>query len=274
MPLATLNDILPAARQERRAVVAINVANMETLRPVVQAAELEEAPVIVQVYHRLFEDDRAEMIAAMTIRLAEKSSSPIALHLDHGASVAQVEQAVKIGYTSVMIDGSRLPFEENIAITLEAAKIAKAAGASIEAEIGHVPFADGAIEPSTVAEAVEFVERTGVDALAISIGTAHGFHVEEPKLDVARADDIGAAVSIPLVLHGGTGVPEAQIKRVVASGVCKINVATEYQDLFLRLAAAEAAKNAEEFKPVDLRFKPVEDNLLDFVRRKTRVFQP
>lgn len=270
--LVTFNEILPQARKEKRAVGAFNVANLETLFSVFKAAEQENSPVIIQVYQRLFNDERASLIAAMTKRLAEHARIPVALHLDHGASLEQICKAIALGYTSVMIDGSQRPFAENIALTTEAARIAHDAGVSLEAEIGHVPFGDGAIELSTAAEAVEFVERTGVDALAISIGTVHGFYKKEPKLDIQRAAEIGQSVSIPLVLHGGTGVPDEQLKKAITCGVAKINIATELQSMFLRGVAAELAKNGDKFMPLDLYFKPVEQRIQEYVRSKIRAF--
>ncbi len=270
MPLVTFNQILPQARAEKRAVAAFNVANLETTLSVFKAAERENSPLIIQVYQRLFKDERAALIAAMTARLAAEAGIPVALHLDHGESLEQIRQAIKTGYTSVMIDGSKLPFAKNIALTAEAAKIAHDAGVTLEAEIGHVPFGDGEIELSTAAEAEEFVVKTGVDALAISVGTVHGFYKKAPVLDIARAREIGGKVGIPLVLHGGTGVPEDQLKQAIACGVAKINIATELQSLFLKSVASELAASGEKFKPVDLCFKPVEEKIKDYVSTKIR----
>jgi len=270
MPLVTFSAILPQARLAKRAVAAFNVANMETVLAVFRAAEHERSPVIIQVYQRLFADERAALIAAMTRQLADASDIPVALHLDHGESLDQLRQALRLGYTSVMIDGSKRPFAENIALTAEAARIAHDAGATLEAEIGHVPFGDGEIELSTAAEAEAFVAQTGVDALAISIGTVHGFYKREPELDIARAAEIAARVPIPLVLHGGTGVPAAQLRQAVACGVAKVNIATELQSLFLKRAAAELAACGEKFRPVDLCLKPVEADVQTYVRDKIR----
>lgn len=270
--MLTLNEMLPQARKERRAVGAFNVANLETLLSVFTAAAQEKSPVIIQVYQRLFNDDRAALIAAMTSRLEQSHGIPVVLHLDHGTSIEQIANAIDLGYTSVMIDGSQLPFDENIALTSEAVAIAHRSGVSIEAEIGHVPFGDGAIELSTAAEAVEFVKQTGVDALAISIGTAHGYYKKEPALDIERASEIGNGVSIPLVLHGGTGVPDEQLRMAIACGVAKINIATELQGMFLSGVAAELEKNGKKFMPLDLYFKPVEERIGAYVRSKIRAF--
>ncbi|OGV36292.1 MAG: hypothetical protein A2020_07780 [Lentisphaerae bacterium GWF2_45_14] len=272
MPLVTFNEILPQARKEKRAVAAFNVANLETLLAVFKAAEEEKSPVIIQVYQRLFNDERAALIGAMTRKLVEKSDIPVVLHLDHGSSANLVKKAIAAGYTSVMIDGSQLSFADNIAMTSEAVKIAHGSNVSIEAEIGHVPFGGGEIELSTASEALEFVAKTGVDALAISIGTAHGFYKKEPVLDIERASKIGKAVNIPIVLHGGTGVPDEQLKKAIECGVAKINIATELQNMFLRGVASELEKNGEKFIPLDLYFKPVEEKITQYARAKIRAF--
>ena len=273
MPLVTMNEILPAARKAGRGVGAFNVANLETVISVLRAAEQEKSPVIVQVYQRLFGDERASLIGAMVSRWAATSELPIALHLDHGVSVEQVQQAIDVGYTSVMLDSSQLPFEENVALTQEAVKLAHRAGVTIEAEIGHVPFGDGTVKLSTVTEVVKFVEQTGVDALAVSIGTAHGFYKTKPVLDLERARTIGENLEIPMVLHGGSGTPLDQVREAIRCGFAKINVATELQHTFVQSIAGEIDKNGDKFLPVDVYFKPVEEHVCDYVRRKIRDFR-
>lgn len=273
MPLVTMNEILPQAKKDGRAVCAFNVANLETLLSVFKAAEEVTDSIIIQVYQRLFNDERAAMIGEMTKYLAKKSNMKVVLHLDHGVSVEQIQQAIDAGYTSVMFDGSKLPFEENIKLTSECVKIARQAGVSIEGEIGHVPFGGGDIEISTTAEAVEFTERTGVDALALSIGTAHGFYTKEPELNIERAREIGERISIPMVLHGGTGVPAEQVKKSIACGVAKINIATELQYLFMGSIKTELEKNGDKFIPVDLYLKPVEEKIIEYVKAKISSFE-
>ncbi|MFO7938024.1 MAG: class II fructose-bisphosphate aldolase [Kiritimatiellia bacterium] len=270
--LVTLNKILPQARKELRGVGAFNVANLETVLSVYRAAVREKSPVIIQVYQRLFNDERAAMIAGMTERLAAETDIPIALHLDHGESIDQIRKAISLGYTSVMFDGSKYPLEKNIELSAEAAAIAHDAGVTIEAEIGHVPFGEGVPELSTASEAAEFIEKTGVDALAVSVGTAHGFYKCDPELDIERLKEISECVSQPLVLHGGTGVPVDELKKAIACGVAKINIATELQNFFVRQVAAEIETNGDAFKPVDLYFKPVEEKLTDFIAAKIKSF--
>lgn len=261
------------AKKEGRGIAAFNVANLETLLAIFHAANETKSPVIIQVYQRLFNSAWADMIAAMTIRLAEKTELPVVLHLDHGTSIGQLKQAIKSGYTSVMIDGSQLSFEENIELTRLAVPIARNSGVSIEAEIGHVPFGGGEAALSTVDEAIEFSQRTGVDALAVSIGTAHGFYKEEPRLDIQRAKEINESVDIPLVLHGGTGVPCEQLKKLIAHGFAKVNIATEYQNMFLEETRKELEANQGKFKPLDLFFSPCVEKLTAFARKKIRILQ-
>ncbi|MFA6714100.1 MAG: class II fructose-bisphosphate aldolase [Victivallaceae bacterium] len=268
MPLVTLNEILPQAKKAGYAVPAINVANLETTLAVFKAAEAKKSPIIIQVYQRLFNDERAALIAAMTAKLAAEASISVVLHLDHGVSPEQIRKAVEAGYTSVMIDGSQLPFAENIELTAQCVKIARQAGVSIEAEIGHVPFGGGKVALSTPAEASEFVEATGVNALAVSIGTAHGYYKDTPRLDLQLAAEIGRSVDIPLVLHGGTGVPDDQLEKIIGCGFAKVNIATEFQHLFLKETSRRLNEVDGKFTPVDLFMAPVEEKLKDYVSAK------
>ena len=266
------------AMKDGYAVPAYNFNNMEQLQAIVNACCRSRSPVILQLSKGARDYANSTLLRWMGRGAVEMMKElgkpvPVALHLDHGESLDQIEKAIAIGYTSVMIDGSKLPFAENIALTAEAAKIAHNAGVTLEAEIGHVPFGDGEIELSTAAEADEFVGKTGVDALAISIGTIHGFYKKAPVLDIARAAEIGGKVGVPLVLHGGTGVPDDQLKLAVGCGVAKVNIATELQSTFLKGAAAEIAANGDKFKPLDLYFKPAEQKVFDFVCAKIRSLQ-
>ena len=218
MALVTMTEMLQAARKEKRAVGAFNVANYETALAVLKAAEGEHSPVIIQVYDRLFQSDKAADLAGTLIRLALRANQPIALHLDHGSSLEHVAVALHAGYTSVMFDGSRLPYEENAAKTKLAVELAHAAGCSAEGEIGHVAQGDET-SLTSVEEAVGFARTTGVDALAVSIGTAHGYYKAEPKLDLVRCKAIGEALpELPLVLHGGSGTPLDAVRESIRCG--------------------------------------------------------
>ena len=272
MSLVTMRELLPAARKQRRAVGAFNVANYETAAAVVRAAEKERSPVIIQLYMRLFNSDKAYDLAGMLIRMAGRSSQPVALHLDHGDSVTQVENALKWGYTSVMFDGSRLPYDENVRLTRHCAELAKAAGASIEGEIGHVAMGDDTAltEPE---EAEAFASAAGVDALAVSIGTAHGYYRSEPKLDISRCRAIAERLpDVPLVLHGGSGTPLSEIRKAIGNGIAKINVATEFQHTFLKSAGTSLAALDGKFVPVDKFMEPVIDDCAAYIARLIRFF--
>lgn len=273
MALVTMKELLPAARKEKRAVGAFNVANYETALAVMKAAEAEKSPVIIQVYDRLFDSYKAADIAGMLIRLALRSNQPIALHLDHGSRLEHVAVALHAGYSSVMFDGSRLPFEENVAKTRLAAELAHAAGCSVEGEIGHVAQGDETAL-TVVSEAVDFAKQTGVDALAVSIGTAHGYYKATPKIDVERCREIAAALpDLPLVLHGGSGTPLEDVRAVIRSGVAKVNIATEYMDTYLKSSRAELEKLNGKFLPVDKFFDPVVDACAAHAARLIRFFR-
>jgi ketose-bisphosphate aldolase len=272
MALVTMKEMLIAARREKRAVGAFNVANYETARAVLLAAEQENQPVIIQLYMRLFDSEKAYDLAGTLIRLAHRAKVPVALHLDHGNTVKQVKDALAWGYTSVMYDGSRLPFEENVRNTAFCVQYAKSFGASVEGEIGHVAQGDETAL-TDVAEAVAFAEQTGVDALAVSIGTAHGYYKSEPKLDIPRCQAIADALpEVPLVLHGGSGTPLEDVRKSIAAGIAKINIATEYQDTYLKSAEKELALLEGKFLPVDRFFDPVVDACAAHAARLIRFF--
>jgi len=272
MSIVTLRELLPSARAQKRAVGAFNIANYETARAVILAAEHEKSPVIIQLYMRLFNSDKAYDLAGSLIRMAERCSQPVALHLDHGESVEQVENALKWGYTSVMFDGSRLPYEENVKLTRRSAELAHAAGASVEGEIGHVAMGDetALTEPE---EAEAFAAATGVDALAVSIGTAHGYYKNEPKLDIDRCRAIAERLpDVPLVLHGGSGTPLDQVRKAIENGIAKINVATEFQDTFLKSTERELAALNGKFVPVDKFMDPITEDCAAHIARLIRFF--
>lgn len=272
MSLVNFCEMLHDARSEHRAVGAFNVANYELSRAVIQAAEAENSPVIIQVYMRLFDSDKAYDICGMLQRLAIRSKVPVALHLDHGNTIKQAKDALAWGYTSVMYDGSKLPFEENVRNTSFVAQYAHATGASCEGEIGHVAAGDETAL-TDVGEAVEFAKTTGVDALAVSIGTAHGFYKAEPKLDIPRCKAIADALpDIPLVLHGGSGTPLADVRKSVEAGIAKINIATEFMDGYLKATRAELEKLDGKFLPVDKFYDPIVDACAEHVRRLIHFF--
>lgn len=265
MSLVTLNEILPAARAAGTAVAAFNVANYETAVAAISAAERENRPVILATYHRLLADPRLGAVVAALRHLGEHSPVPVAIHLDHGATLDQVKTAIRLGYTSVMLDGSRFALAENIEVTRQAAELAHKAGLSIEGEIGQLPTPGQPIPYTDPEEAVRFVRETGVDAVAVAVGTAHGFYQATPVLKLEVAAEVGRRVSIPMVLHGGSDTPHDQVRAAVKCGMAKVNFSTEYQALFQRQLKVRLDELHGKFAPVDLVLKPVVEQVSDFM---------
>lgn len=242
MPLVTTKQLLLHAQKHRYAVCAFNVENMEMVQAVVEAAEESRAPVIIQTSANTAKYAPMPMYAAMVEAALETASVPVALHLDHGDGTDLAVKAIRAGYTSVMIDASKQPFEENLRLTKAVVDISQPVGVSVEAELGNVGGkpddlqygTDGYTKP---AEAKEFVERSGVDALAVAIGTAHGVYKGEPNLDLTLLQELRNTVSVPLVLHGASGLSEQDVRRCIESGISKINYATE-----LRIGFTEAVR--------------------------------
>ncbi len=272
MALVTMKEMLAEARKEKRAVGAFNIANYELSRAVLQAAEAENQPVIIQLYMRLFDSEKAYDLCGMLRRLATRAKVPVALHLDHGATVKQAQDALAWGYTSVMYDGSRLPYDENVQNTAFVSQYAHAVGATCEGEIGHVAQGDETAL-TDVEEAVRFADATKVDALAVSIGTAHGYYKSTPKLDIERCRAIADALpETPLVLHGGSGTPLEDVRKSIEAGIAKINIATEFMDTYLKSTRAELNTLDGKFLPVDKFYDPVVDACAAHAQRLIKFF--
>ncbi|MBQ1502611.1 MAG: class II fructose-1,6-bisphosphate aldolase [Clostridia bacterium] len=236
-------EMIKAAREGRYAVPAFNAENMEMVQAIVSAAESVRSPVMIQTTMPTVKYIGEDMAVAMVKTVAERATVPVALHLDHCTSFDAVMRALWAGYTSVMFDGSKMPFEENVALTRKVVDAARPMGVTVEAELGTVGGKEDNVSASIIytepEEAEEFVERTGVDILAIAIGTAHGFYKGEPKLDFDRIDVIRNRIDTPLVLHGGSGIPTESVKRAISLGMSKVNFATE-----LRAAMTGAVRTA------------------------------
>lgn len=236
--LTDFKSILSLAEEGGFCVPAFNVYNMETVRGVINAAEKANSPVILQVYSRLVTTGFINDLAPVVLGAAEKANVPVCFHLDHGAGECEVVRSLKIGMTGIMYDGSAYSLEENIAKTKRAAELAGYVGVSVEGELGHIgKAADGdesvATEFTRPDEAERFVRETGVAALAVMVGTAHGRYKKAPVLDIARIAEIKKRVGIPLVLHGGSGVPDDQIKAAIGAGIRKMNFGTDLCYSFL-----------------------------------------
>ena len=272
MSLVSMKEMLAEARQSGKAVGAFNVTNYETAAAVLKAAEAEKEPVVIQLYMRLFDTGKAYDLAGTLQRLAFRAKVPVALHLDHGSTVKQAKDALAWGYTSVMYDGSRDPYDENVKWTRFVADYAHALGATCEGEIGHVAQGDETAL-TDVAEAEAFARETGVDALAVSIGTAHGYYKAEPKLDIARCAAIAEAIpGTPLVLHGGSGTPLADVRRAIECGIAKVNIATEFLDTYIKATLKTYQALDGAFVPPDKLADPIIDECAAHVQRLVRFF--
>lgn len=233
--LVNMKYILDAANRDGYAVMAVNSVNMEMARAVIGAANEEHSPIIVQLGKgQMARHAHPDDIIPMILDMARRADVPVCLNLDHGPDFEAEVDAMHRGFTNVMIDASSLPFEENVRRTRQIVDLAHAQGINVEAELGHVGMASDGDDRSSdmytnVAQAQEFVARTGVDALAVAIGTAHGKYPDGyvPKLDFQRLEELKAALKMPLVLHGGSGSGEENIRRAVAGGINKINVYTD-----------------------------------------------
>ena len=233
--LVNLQTILKDADANGYAVPAFNVYNMETVMGVIQAAEEQRSPVIMQFYSRLATTGFVDYLAPVILRAAEKASVPVCMHLDHGAGYEPATIALKNGATGIMVDFSALSLDENIEKTAKAVSLLNAVNVGVEGEIGHIgKAADGVpTDYTTVEEAKKYVDGTGVSALAVAVGTAHGRYKQAPVLQIERIKEIKQAVGTPLVLHGGSGVPDDQIRLAVQAGIRKINFGTDLCYSFL-----------------------------------------
>lgn len=234
MPLFPMKFLLSEAYENGYAVGAFNVINLEFLEAIVETAEQKRSPVILNIAEVHFSFVNLENICPAIVDMARRSPVPIALNLDHGVSIQAIMRAIQNGFTSVMFDGSKLDFGENTAKTAEVVRLCHAVGVTVEAELGAVGGSeDGHLESEAdaalftdPAQAATFVQRTGIDALAVAIGNAHGKYRGEPNLDFDRLAAINEATGIPLVLHGGSGLSNADIQKAIQLGIAKINFYT------------------------------------------------
>ncbi|MGI6566485.1 MAG: class II fructose-bisphosphate aldolase [Firmicutes bacterium] len=276
MPLVPAAKLLQHAQENRYAVPGFNFHNMVDLQAIISAAESEEAPVILMATEDTINFVGFDYVQGLAAAAAKGASVPFALHLDHGRNPDNLVKGIRYGFTSVMFDGSRLAFDENIRLTGWVADVAHRAGVSVEAELGQIPGHEdnvsvseqeaGLTDPATVAE---FVEKTGVDSLAVAIGTAHGLYKREPKLDFDRLEAIRKEASVPLVLHGGTGVPDEAVKKAISLGICKLNVGTD-----LRLAYMGSLRQTLEDPGVHdprVLLRIAREAVMDVVRGKIRL---
>lgn len=256
MSLVPMADILNKANEEGYAVGGFNINNLEFLQGIVWAADELNSPLILQTSEGAIRYIGIDYVIAMVKAAAQNTHIPIALHLDHGSSFETVMQCIRKGYTSIMFDGSHYPFEENIQLTKKVIEAARAVDVSIEAELGKLGGTEDDVSVderdatfTDPDEAVEFVERTGVDALAIAIGTAHGVYKGDPELDFERLKTIKERVKIPVVLHGASGVSDVDVKKAITLGVNKVNVNTDFQQAFTGKIRGIFADDNKVFDP-------------------------
>ncbi len=278
MPFVTLREVLTDAQRGGYAVGAFNTNNMEIVQAIVEAAEEERSPVILQASQGALKYAGIRYITAMVSAAVETSSIPVVLHLDHGTSFEQTMLCLKHGFTSVMFDGSKYSLKENIAATRKVVEVASAMGLSVEGELGKIGGTEDDISVderdavfTNPDEAKQFVEETGVDALAVAIGTAHGTYKGEPKLDFNRLDTINKIIDTPIVLHGASGVPAESIRRAISLGVCKINIDTELRLAFTRGVQQAVTGNPGEYDPRKI-IGPAKEEMKAVIKEKMRLF--
>ncbi|WP_206811231.1 class II fructose-1,6-bisphosphate aldolase [Paradesulfitobacterium ferrireducens] len=278
MNLVPVKDLLAEAERGGYAVGAFNCNNMEIVQAIVAAAEAERSPVIIQASQGAIKYAGIDYITALTKLAAEQATVPVALHLDHGTSFNQVMQCIRSGFSSVMIDGSKLTLAENIALTNKVIEAARPLGISVEAELGKIGGTEDDISVdereaffTDPEEAEKFVMATGVDSLAVAIGTAHGQYKGVPKLDFERLKKIKARVSLPIVLHGSSGVPDEAIKEAISLGVRKVNIDTNIREAFVLAARQVLNDNPKEIDPRKV-LGPAREAATEIIREKIRVF--
>ena len=278
MALVTTKQLLLDAQKGGYAVGAFNVENMEMVQAVVAAAEELRSPVIMQTTPSTVKYANLNYFYENVKVAAQESSVPVVIHLDHGNSFELAMQAYRTGYTSIMIDGSHEGFEDNIALTSAVVKACHPGEVPIEAELGKVGGKEddldgGEGDPYTnPQEAAEFVERTGIDSLAVAIGTAHGVYKGVPKLDFSRLSEIRKAVSIPLVLHGTSGVPDEDVAECIKRGICKVNYATDLRIAFTKGINQVLKENPDTIDPKKYNAKGREE-VRKYVMHKMKIFQ-
>lgn len=271
--LVNLNEVLKKAQKGKYAVGLFNTTDTDMLQAVIEAAEESNSPVILGTAEVLLPYGELKLIAPSVIAAAKRAKVPVVVHYDHGLTFDRCIEALKLGFSSIMFDGSAKPYEQNIAETREMVKIAQAFGATVEGEIGHVGEAakeDNLLTDmyTTPEEAKAYLEATGVDALAVAIGSAHGVYKKKPMLNIERLKEISSAVKVPLVLHGGSGLSDDDFKNTIRNGIAKVNIFTD-----LCLAGESAMKDGEEKKLGYLETRNLKvDYIKEAVKHKMALF--
>ena len=282
MPLVTTKEMLKKAQKERYGVGAFNANNMEIIQAIIETAEEEKSPVILQASQGAIKYAGLDMIVAIVKVMAEKATVPVALHLDHGTDYYQNIKCLRAGFTSLMVDGSRLPFDENVELTKKVVEMAHACDIPVEAELGQIGKMGESDEPGVALEkvkenmavpeeAVKFAELTGIDSLAAAVGTIHGCRTPFAKLDIPRIEKIRELTDLPLVLHGASGANDEEVKKGIAAGICKINIDTRIRMKFTEKIGEIIKKNPQEIDPRKI-LGPAKEAVKEIIRDRMRVF--
>ena len=282
MSFVTTKEMLKEAQKGRYAVGAFNANNMEIIQAIVETAEEEKAPVILQASQGAIKYAGLDSIVAMVKIMAEKVNIPVALHLDHGTDYYQNIKCLRAGFTSLMYDGSKLPFDENVKMTKKVVEMAHACDIPVEAELGQIGKMGDSDEPGVALErvkesmavpeeAVKFVELTEIDFLAAAVGTIHGCRTPFAKLDISRIERIRELTGVPLVLHGASGVNDDEVRKGIAAGICKINIDTRIRMIFTEKMSEIIKTNPEEIDPRKI-LGPAKDAAKETIRDRIKVF--
>ncbi|MDO3680700.1 class II fructose-1,6-bisphosphate aldolase [Paenibacillus ehimensis] len=278
MPLVSMNEFLPKAKANKFAVGQFNMNNLEFAQAITEAAEELKSPFIFGVSEGALKYMGIEFTVAIAEAAAKKSGLPIALHLDHGSSFEVAMKCIRAGFSSVMFDGSHYSFEENIRLTKEVVKTAHAMGVSVEGELGTIGGVEDDISVDEAdaslakpEEAIRFYEETGVDCLAIAVGTAHGMYAGEPNIRFDIIEKVSKAIPVPVVLHGGSGVPDEMIRKSIEAGVGKINVNTENQVACTQTIREVLNKDAKVYDPRKY-LTPARKAMVEVVKSKIQLF--
>ena len=263
--LVTLREVLKDAQEKKYGVGLFNTVNLEMAKGVLAAAEELKSPVIIGTAEVLLPYASLEELAYFLVPMAKKASVPVVLHYDHGLTDKKIVEAMRLGFSSIMYDCSTDTYENNIARVAQMVKIADMFGASVEGELGHVGANDESAGDDSIytepEQARDFAQRTGVDALAVAIGTAHGAYKEKPRLDIGRLAEISRTVPVPLVLHGGSGLSDEDFKNCVANGISKINIFTDIN--------CAAAKAAHDFYKEGCGLTDIQNQITEAVKQET-----
>jgi fructose-bisphosphate aldolase class II len=277
MPIVTLKEILQDAHEKRYGVAMFDVFNLEMIKAVIEAAEIEKSPIIVALAEVHVNSPRIlEELAVIINTTARMATVPVCTHFDHGLHVENCLRIIHHGFSSVMFDGSALPYDENVKKTVEVVTTASLFGVSVEAELGHVGNAEGGAADNVEAaltdpaQTGDFVSKTGIDALAVSIGTAHGFYRSKPELDIERLADIRAVCPVPLVLHGGSGLSDNDFHNCIKAGISKINIYSEFVQAAADSIAVAINSGISGYQQL---MRQSVDDMKKHVRQKLRLFE-